>query len=82
MREQRNGGGLMIAAFVGAIAGATAMVLLNEENRDKARHQINRMTKSGEDEVARLRKEVKTLKEKLAKQVAEQLTQTGKKLSK
>jgi gas vesicle protein len=82
MREQRNGGGLMMAAFMGAIAGATAMILLDEDRREKVRRQINRATESGENEVARLRKEAKILKEKLAKQVAEQLAQTSKKLSK
>ncbi len=81
MREKRNGdGGLMVmAAFVGAIAGATAMILLNEDNREKARRQISKATKRGGEEVIRLRREVKALKEKLAKQVADQLAQTNKK---
>lgn len=70
MGERKNPAGIIAAAFMGALAGATATILLNEDTRKKARQQLDKAAKTGKSEAKRLKKEAKSWKGKLAKQLA------------
>lgn len=81
MTNNRNGGGFLTAAILGALAGAAAIIFLNEETREKARKKINQAINTGEDEVARLRQEIIKLKTDLKEKTAQELKKASKKLS-
>jgi gas vesicle protein len=79
--NRRDGGGFLAATLIGALCGAAAVFFLNEDTREKARKKINQAVSSGEDEVARLKREVIKLKADLKKRAAQNLKKANQKLS-
>lgn len=79
--NRRDGGSFLTATLIGALCGAAAVFFLNEDNREKARKKINQAISSGEDEVARLKREALKLKADLKKRTAQKLEKTNQKLS-
>jgi len=79
--NNRDGGGFLVATLIGALAGAAAVIFLNEDTREKARKKINQVVSSGEDEIVRLKGEVIKLKTDLKKKTAQELKKASQKLS-
>jgi gas vesicle protein len=79
--NNRDGGGFLAATLIGALAGAAAVIFLNEDTRKKAREKINQVVSSGEDEVVRLKREILKLKTDLKKKTAQELKKASQKLS-
>lgn len=79
--NNRDRDGFFKGAVLGALAGAAAVIFLNEEKREEVRKKINQAVSTGEGEVARLRQEIIKLKADLKEKTAQELKKATKKLS-
>ncbi|MDD3679310.1 MAG: hypothetical protein PHX72_00385 [Candidatus Shapirobacteria bacterium] len=80
MSNDRNGGWITAALF-GALAGAAAVILLNEDTRKKVHQKIDQTVKTGGKEIDRLKSEIEDLKVKLQDRAAKELAKASKKLT-
>jgi len=76
-----RGGGFLTAVLVGALAGAAAVILLNEDTRKKVKRRVDKTVRTGEEEIDRLRSEIKKLKADLKEKAAEELEKASRKLA-